>query len=167
MEKARRLFVEKREGFRVEASSLLRDFNENLSLSLRSLRLVNVYDLFGFTDELVEKSRYSVFGETVTDLVTDSFPTDGKILAVEFLPGQFDQRASSARDCVHLIEPEADIRIKSARMLVFDPDTTEETLQRIAAYYINPVECRRKDLSVIQESEQASVKPVEDLTGFC
>jgi phosphoribosylformylglycinamidine synthase len=167
MEKARRLFVEKREGFRVEASSLLRDFNENLSLSLRSLRLVNVYDLFGFTDELVEKSRYSVFGETVTDLVTDTFPTDGKILAVEFLPGQFDQRASSARDCVHLIEPEADIRIKSARMLVFDADTTDETLERIAAYFINPVECRRKDLSVIQESEQASVKPVEDLTGFC
>ena len=167
MQKPRRLFVEKREGFRVEASSLLNDFNENLSLSLRSLRLVNVYDLFGFTDELVEKCRYSVFGETVTDLVTDTLPTEGKFLAVEYLPGQFDQRASSACDCVHLIDPAADIRIKSARMLVFDADVTDETLARIAAYYINPVECRRKDLSVIQESEQASVKPVEDLSGFC
>ena len=67
MQQPRRLFVEKREGFRVEASSLLRDFNENLSLSLGSLRLVNVYDLFGFSDELVEKCRYTVFGETVTD----------------------------------------------------------------------------------------------------
>ena len=167
MEKPRRLFVEKREGFRVEASSLLKDFNENLSLNLRTLRLVNVYDLFGFSEELVEKCRYSVFGETVTDRVTDTFPTEGKFLAVEFLPGQFDQRASSACDCVHLIEPDADIRIKSARMLVFDADVTDETLARIAAYYINPVECRRKDLSVIQESEQASVKPVEDLSGFC
>ena len=72
MEKPRRLFVEKREGFRVEASSLLKDFNENLSLNLRTLRLVNVYDLFGFSEELVEKSRYSVFGETVTDRVTDA-----------------------------------------------------------------------------------------------
>ena len=167
MEQPRRLFVEKREGFRVEASSLLRDFNENLSLSLGSLRLVNVYDLFGFSDQLVEKCRYTVFGETVTDQVTDVLPSAGKYLAVEYLPGQFDQRASSACDCVHLIDPEADIRIKSARLLLFDEDVTEETLSRIAAYYINPVESRRKDLSVIQENEQASVKPVEDLTGFC
>ena len=167
MEQPRRLFVEKREGFRVEASSLLKDFNENLSLSLGSLRLVNVYDLFGFSDQLVEKCRYTVFGETVTDQVTDVLPSAGKYLAVEYLPGQFDQRASSACDCVHLIEPEADIRIKSARLLLFDENVTEETLAKIAAYYINPVESRRKDLSVIQENEQASVKPVEDLTGFC
>ncbi len=167
MEQPRRLFVEKREGFRVEASSLLRDFNENLSLSLGSLRLVNVYDLFGFSDQLVEKCRYTVFGETVTDQVTDDLPSAGKYIAVEYLPGQFDQRASSACDCVHLIDPEADIRIKSARLLLFDETVTDQTLARIAAYYINPVESRRKDLSVIQENEQASVKPVEDLTGFC
>ena len=167
MEQPRRLFVEKREGFRVEASSLLRDFNENLSLSLGSLRLINVYDLFGFSDQLVEKCRYTVFGETVTDQVTDVLPSAGKYLAVEYLPGQFDQRASSACDCVHLIDPEADIRIKSARLLLFEESVSEETLARIAAYYINPVESRRKDLSVIQENEQASVKPVEDLTGFC
>ena len=61
MVKPRRIFVEKREGFRVEASSLLRDFNENLSLSLRSLRVLNVYDLFGFSEDLLEKCRYSVF----------------------------------------------------------------------------------------------------------
>ena len=162
-----RLFVEKRESFRVEASSLLKDFNENLSLNLRSLRLVNVYDLFGFTPDLVEKSRYSVFGEKATDLVTDTLPLEGsKYLAVEYLPGQFDQRASSAVDCVHLIEPGADIRIKSARLLVFDGSVSDETIERIAAYFINPVECRRKDLSVIQESEQASVKPVEQFPGF-
>ena len=163
----KRLFVEKREAFRVEASSLLKDFNENLSLNLRSLRLVNVYDLFGFSEDLVEKSRYSVFGEKATDLVTDAFPLEGsKYLAVEYLPGQFDQRASSAVDCVHLIEPGADIRIKSARLLVFDGSVSDETIERIAAYFINPVECRRKDLSVIQESEQASVKPVEQFPGF-
>ena len=150
----------------MEAQSLLADFNENLSLQLPWLRLVKVYDLFGFTLELLEKSRYSVFGETVTDIVSDSFPTGCKYLAVEYLPGQFDQCASSAEDCVHLIDPAADIRIKSARMLLFPSDTPEETLKRIAAYYINPVESRVKDLSVIQESEKAEVKPVEDLRGF-
>ena len=150
----------------MEAQSLLADFNENLSLQLPWLRLVKVYDLFGFTGELLEKSRYSVFGETVTDIVSDSCPTGCKYLAVEYLPGQFDQCASSAEDCVHLIDPAADIRIKSARMLLFPSDTPEETLKRIAAYYINPVESRVKDLSVIQESEKAEVKPVEDLSGF-
>ena len=150
----------------MEAQSLLADFNENLSLQLPWLRLVKVYDLFGFTGELLEKSRYSVFGETVTDIVSDSCPTGCKYLAVEYLPGQFDQCASSAEDCVHLIDPAADIRIKSARMLLFPSDTLEETLKRIAAYYINPVESRVKDLSVIQESEKAEVKPVEDLSGF-
>ena len=95
--KSNRIFVEKREQFRVEASSLLAEFNENLSLHLKSLRLINVYDLFGFSDELLEKCRYSVFGEVVTDIVSDSCPLEGKkYIAVEYIPGQFDQRASSA-----------------------------------------------------------------------
>ena len=166
MEQARRLFAEKREAFRIEAASLLRDFNGNLSLGLKNLRLVNIYDLSGFTPELVEKCRYSVFGEKVTDLVTDTMPQGGKYLAVEYLPGQFDQRASSAEDCVHLIEPGAEISIKSARLLIFDPDVPDEVIDRIAAYYINPVECRRKDMDVLSFQEKAGVKPLEDLSGF-
>ena len=145
---------------------MLRDFNENLSLSLGSLRLVNVYDLFGFSDELVEKCRYTVFGETVTDEVTDTFPAAGKYLAVEYLPGQFDQRASSAVDCVHLIDPEADVQIKSARLLVFDDAVTSEEVERVAHYFINPVESRRKDMSVLSLADKADVKPLENLSGF-
>ena len=166
MERPRRIFVEKREGFRVEAASLLKDFNENLSLSLRSLSLYNVYDLFGFSDELLEKCRYTVFGETVTDEVSDNAPAGKKYLAVEYLPGQFDQRASSAVDCVHLIDPEADVQIRSARLLVFGEEITPEELDRVAHYFINPVESRRKDLSVLSLAEKADVKPLEDLTGF-
>ena len=70
----RRIFVEKKEQFRVEAASLLAEFNENLSLSLGSLRLLNVYDLFGFSDDLLEKSRYSVFGEVVPASSTSGPP---------------------------------------------------------------------------------------------
>ena len=82
----------------------------------------------------MEKSRYSVFGEKATDLVTDTLPLEGsKYLAVEYLPGQFDQRASSAVDCVHLIEPGADIRIKSARLIIFDGSVSDETIERIQA----------------------------------
>ena len=165
--KSRRIFVEKKQQFRVEASSLLAEFNENLSLGLRSLRLLNVYDLFGFSDDLLEKSRYTVFGEVVTDVVTDSFPLEGKkYIAVEYIPGQFDQRASSAVDCVHLIDPAADITIKSSRLLVFDDDTSEETLAKVRHYFINPVESRPKDLGVLALGEKADVKPLEDLSGF-
>ncbi len=165
--RARRIFVEKAPRFRVEAQSLLADFNENLSLGLESLRLVNVYDLFGFSDELLEQCRYRVFGERVTDIVSDSLPLDGlKWLAVEYLPGQFDQRASSAEDCVHLLAPEAKIAIRSARLLIFPEGTSEEALARVRHYFINPVESREKDMSRLAEAGEAAVRPLEDLRGF-
>ena len=162
-----RIFVEKHPEFQVEAKSLLGELNENLQLELKTLRLLNVYDLFGFTPELLEKSRYSVFGEIVTDSVTDSINLDGaKYIAVEYLPGQFDQRAASAVDCVHLIEPSAQISIKSSKLLIVDANASEETLEKIRHYYINPVESRTKDLSKLADTEHAAVKPVPVLEGF-
>ena len=164
---SKRIFVEKKEGFSVEAMSLLGEFNENLSLSLKSLRLINIYDLDGFSDALVEESLYKVFGETVTDTVTDTFPLEGrKYIAVEYIPGQFDQRAASAVDCVHLIDPSADIRIKSSRLLLFDDETPDEDIEKIKHYFINPVECRAKDLDAPAFGALAQKKPLEDLTGF-
>ena len=162
-----RIFVEKHPEFQVEAKSLLGELNENLQLELKTLRLLNVYDLFGFTPELLDKSRYSVFGEIVTDSVTDSIDLDGaKYIAVEYLPGQFDQRAASAVDCVHLIDPTARISIKSSKLLIVDSDASEETLEKIRHYYINPVESRAKDLSKLADTEHAAVKPVPVLEGF-
>ena len=162
-----RIFVEKHPEFQVEAKSLLGELNENLQLELKTLRLLNVYDLFGFTPDLLEKSRYSVFGEVVTDSVTDSIDLDGaKYIAVEYLPGQFDQRAASAVDCVHLIDPTARISIKSSKLLIVDSDASEETLEKIRHYYINPVESRAKDLSKLADTEHAAVKPVPVLEGF-
>ncbi len=162
-----RIFVEKRPGFRVEAESLQHDLNENLGLHLTQLRLLNVYDLFGFTPELLEASRYRVFGEVQTDEVTDACDLEGvKFLAVEYLPGQFDQRAASAVDCVRLIDPEADVRIRSARLLVFDAATTDEEVARVRKYYVNAVESREKNLAVLSDMEQAEVKPVEVLAGL-
>ena len=162
-----RIFVEKQPRFRVEAESLRRELNANLNLHLGSLRLLCVYDLFGFTPELLEKSRYAVFGEVVTDTVSDTCDLAGcRHLAVEFLPGQFDQRAASAVDCVRLIDPAADVRIRSSRLLVFDGSVTDEELDRIRHYYINAVESREKDLSVLSDMEQAEVKRVQVLDGF-
>ena len=165
--KNHRIYVEKLPRFRVEAESLRSELNANLGLSLGTLRLLNVYDLFGFSEELLEKSRYTVFGEIVTDRVSDVCDLTGcRCIAVEFLPGQFDQRAASAVDCVRLIDPAADVRIRSSKLLVFDGSVSEETLAKIRRYYINAVEAREKDLAVLNEQEQAEVKPVGVLEGF-
>ena len=162
-----RIYVEKLPRFQVEADTLRKELNNNLGLNLSSLRLLNVYDLFGFSEELLEKSRYAVFGEIVTDNVADECPLEGeKYLAVEYLPGQFDQRASSAVACVRLIEPTADVRIKSSKLLIFDKSLTDDELARIERYYINAVESRRKDLSQLSDMESAEVKPVPILYGL-
>lgn len=162
-----RIFVEKYPEFQVEAASLKAELNENLQLDLQSLRLLNVYDLFGFTPGLLEKSRYSVFGEIVTDKVSDECDLTGtRYIAVEYLPGQFDQRAASAVDCVHLIDPKADVRIKSSKLIILSGDTDDATIAKIKHYYINAVESREKDLSKLTDAESAAVKPVPVLDGF-
>ncbi len=162
-----RIFVEKLPQYRVEAESLRRELNGNLNLHLSELRLLNVYDLFGFSAELLEKSRYAVFGEVVTDTVSDACDLAGrKYLAIEFLPGQFDQRAASAVDCVRLIDPSADVRIRSSKLLIFDDGVTDEELARIRRYCINSVESREKALDRLTDMEQAEVKPVPVLDGF-
>ncbi|MDE6768935.1 MAG: phosphoribosylformylglycinamidine synthase, partial [Muribaculaceae bacterium] len=162
-----RIFVEKREPYRVEAESLRNELNSNLGLNIKDLRLLVVYDLFGFTPELVEKSDYKVFGEPATDTVSKEVDFEGRpYLAIESLPGQFDQRAAAAEECVKLIQPDADIEIRSAKLLIFDDSVGEEEMKKIAHYTINAVESRRKDLSILAAPERAAAKPVAVLEGF-
>ncbi len=162
-----RIFVEKRTPYRVEAESLRDELNSNLGLNIKDLRLLAVYDLFGFSPELVEKSSYKVFGEPATDTVSKEVDFEGRpYLAIESLPGQFDQRAAAAEECVKLIQPDADIEIRSAKLLIFDDSVGEEEMKKIAHYSINAVESRRKDLSVLAAPERAAAKPVAVLEGF-
>ena len=162
-----RIFVEKYPEFQVEARSLLHELNENLQLTLPSLRYLNVYDLFGFSEELLEKSRYSVFGEVVTDSVTDDCDLTGtKYIAVECLPGQFDQRAASAVDCVRLIDPAAKVSIRASKLIILPGDTADEVVDAIKKYYINAVESREKDLAKLSAMEQPEVTPVPVLEGL-
>ena len=162
-----RIYVEKLPKFQVEAKSLQAELNLNLGLNLQNVRTINVYDLFNFSDELLEKSRYQVFGEIVTDNVTDELNLDGKkYIATEYLPGQFDQRASSAIDCCKLIDPKAEINIRSGRIIILDDNTTDEDIEKIKKYVINAVEAREKDLSKLTDMEQAPIIPVKVLEGF-
>ena len=162
-----RIFVEKKEPFRIEADSLKKDLNSNLGLNIKDLRLFSVYDLFGFTPELLSRSSARVFGEPATDVVSLDFDLNNKsFLGVESLPGQFDQRAAAAEECVKLIEPEADINIRSAKLLVFDDSVGKEELDKISRYVINAVESREKDMSKLEAPGFAEAKPVEILSGF-
>jgi len=162
-----RIFVEKRAPYRIEAESLRKELNSNLGLNIGSLRFLCVYDLFGFSDELLEKSRYRVFGEPATDTVSDTVETEGRpYLAVECLPGQFDQRAASARECVNLLQPDADVEISSATMMIFDDTVSEDDLKKIAHYTINAVESREKNLDLLARPERAQARPVAVLDGF-
>ncbi|MFI3316623.1 MAG: phosphoribosylformylglycinamidine synthase [Rikenellaceae bacterium] len=166
-----RIFVEKKSQFCVEADSLRHELEANLNLSIKSLRHICVYDLFGFSPELLERSRYGVFGETVTDTVTDTLDSASmKSIAIEFLPGQFDQRAASAVDCVKLLEPTADVRIKSSRIILLSDDVSDADVDRVKRYSINAVECREKDLSQLSDMEQAEIIPatvLENFTAMC
>ncbi len=162
-----RIFVEKRPEFRVEAESLRNELNSNLGLDIKELRLFAVYDLFGFTPELLEKTRRSVFGEIATDEICDTVDLSGTPhLAYEALPGQFDQRAASARECVRLLQPDAEVEITAARLMTFDPSVAPADIERVAKYCINTVESRRKNLDVLHLPERAHANPVKVLEGL-
>ena len=138
-----RIYVEKKEKYQVEAKSLQAELNLNLGLNQKNVRTINVYDLFNFDNDLLEKAKYKVFGEIVTDNVFDNLDlSNKKYIAIEFLPGQFDQRASSAIDCVKLINPDADINIRSGRIIILDDDTSDEDLEKVKKFEINAVEAR-------------------------
>ena len=135
--------------------------------------------MFGFSQELLDKCLYSVFGEIVTDRVSTEFDFEGcPYIAVEFLPGQFDQRASSAEDCVHLIDPKADITIKSGKILVFDKDFAAADIDKVKKYFVNPIESRIKDIAVLERFAHPAAERVsviedfinlkeEDLAAYC
>ncbi len=162
-----RIFVEKKADFQTEALELKSELNENLQLKIQELRLLNVYDLFGFTEDLLNRCRYRVFGEIVTDKVSDECLLDDyNFIAIEYLPGQFDQRASSAIDCVHLLEPNAQISIKTARLILLDKELSAQELERIKSYCINEIECQEKDLNKLEEQVYNREQGIIVLDGF-
>ena len=113
-----RIFVERRAGFTGEADALLRELRDILGISdLTGLRLLNRYDVEGIDDELFQRCVPTVFSEPQTDVATTEMPAwDGPVFAVEYLPGQFDQRADSASECVQLISQGERPTVRSAKV---------------------------------------------------
>ena len=141
--------------------------NQNFNLKINNLRHLKVYDIFNIDEELLKKAESVVFSEPVTDDIYHEFPLDGKkYFAVEFLPGQFDQRADSAMQCLKLLNPKTEAVIKSANLYVIDGDLTDEQWQKVKKYCINEVEAREKDMSRLELMEDPEVQDVPIYNGF-
>ncbi|MDR1112513.1 MAG: phosphoribosylformylglycinamidine synthase, partial [Bacteroidales bacterium] len=162
-----RIFVEKKAEFRIEADSLRIELNRNLHLNIKSLRLINVYDIFNISPALLETAKWRVFAEPVTDDVHEQVNIETfKQIAIEFLPGQFDQRADSAQQCLSLIDPKTEAIVKSAKLILIDENVSDEAIMRIKKYCINEVEAREKDMSILSVSEEVKITDVPVIKSF-
>ncbi len=143
-----RIFVEKKKELAFEAKSLLSDINSLLLInSVKDLRILNRYDVENIDPELFEYSKKTVFSEPQLDIVTDEFYDDNAVIfAVEYLPGQFDQRADSASQCIQIISKGERPLVRTAKIYALYGDISAGELAEIKNYVINAVEAREASL---------------------
>ncbi len=144
-----RIYVEKKKELANEASGVLSDLRTFLQIkNLTGLRLLNRYDVENIEKELFDYSVKTVFSEPQLDIVTESVENadDAYVFATEYLPGQFDQRADSAAQCIQIISQGERPLVKTAKVYVLYGDLTEEDIAAVKKYVINPVESREASL---------------------
>lgn len=169
----RRIFVEKRQGFfDIPAQQLHDDLVESFRLSeLKAVRLFNRYDIEGLSDEEYAQVKAVVFSEPPVDVVYEeelpSFP-NSTMFAVEYLPGQYDQTADSAAQCVQLVTQKERPEIATARVVVLVGDVSAADVEKIKSYYINAVESREASMEKPETLDMKFQAPadVELLEGF-
>ena len=164
-----RIFVEKRPGLDNEARGLASDINELLQIeSVKKVRLFNRYDVDNITKELFDYSVNTVFSEPQLDVVTEELPEADAVFAVEYLPGQFDQRASSAAECIQIISRGERPAVRTAKVYALYGNISGEELSAIKKYVINAVESREADMAVpaTLETEYEVPDSVETVEGF-
>ena len=185
-----RIYVEKKPGFAVEAQQLLSELHTVIPEKLPgdlSLRIINMYDVEGITDELFEQCIPAVFSEPQVDIASTSLPVEGavvdqepngkglvslptdvQVFAVEPLPGQFDQRAASASECIQLISQGERPVVRAAKVYVLEGKISPDALAAIKHYVINPIEAREASLA-LRDTLSLQIpepQPVEVVEGF-
>ena len=162
-----RIFVRKKDAFQVESQSLASELKQSLHLSDDfSVVKYNLYDVFEADENDIALLKKNVCSEVVTDEVLDAVDLEGKAyIAYEFLPGQYDQRADSAMQCLMLLNNKQTVRIHSGTLLVFE-NVTAEQVEKIQTYMINPVESRVKDLNVLEDSQEIEIEAVPIIENF-
>ncbi|MGI5984448.1 MAG: phosphoribosylformylglycinamidine synthase, partial [Oscillospiraceae bacterium] len=167
-----RVYVEKKSSEALEAKALCSDICSFLGIEgLENLRIINRYDVENISSELFEQCKRTIFSEPQLDIVTDTLTdTEGcAVFAVEFLPGQFDQRADSAAQCIQIVSQGGRPTVKTAKVYVLSGRLTDLELETIKNYVINPVESRLASLESFETLETNYDIPteVETLFGFC
>lgn len=169
METIKRLYVEKKAGCDIEAQHLLEDIRENLGISgLLGIRVLNRYDIEGISENDYEYAKKTIFSEPPVDYVyeeTFSWDKEEKIFATEFLPGQYDQRADSAMQCIQLISQAEKPLIVVAKVFVLKGELSQEEFEKIKNYCINPVDSREAVLEKPKSLKMEMDYP-EDVKSF-
>ena len=167
-----RIFVEKRKGFDVLAKQTLWDIRHNLGMkSVEDLRYINRYDISGLSKEDFDKAKNIILSEPNQDVVyEETLPVEAgwRIFAMEYLPGQYDQRGDSAEQCTQLLTQKERCKVLTARVIVLKGEITDEELRKIEEYLINPVESRLASLDKPESLDIPAEIPenVKTVEGF-
>ena len=170
----KRIFVEKKADFQVKSESLVRELQHNLGLSsLKSIRIVQVYDVFNLAEDLFAPAEKHIFSEQVTDHVLDEAAVQADIanyafFAIESLPGQFDQRAASSQEALLLLGSSSDVTVNTAQLYLVNKDIEATELEAVKNYLLNPVDSRFKDITtgIAKQEFSESDKTIPKLTFF-
>ena len=172
MSRVIRIFVEKKPGFDIEAGHIMADLRENLGMTaIEDLRYLNRYDISGLSQEEFQQARGTILSEPNVDQVYDEefpAPEGYRVFAMEYLPGQDDQRADSAAQCVQLLTQGERPQVLTARVVAVKGNITDEQFEKIQSYLVNPVESRIASLDKPESLDmQAEVPPdVARVKGF-
>ncbi|EHK2337507.1 phosphoribosylformylglycinamidine synthase [Clostridium perfringens] len=167
----RMVFVEKKAGFNVESQILLKDFKDNLGIeALDDVRVLNKYILGDMEEEQYVRTVNTILSEAPVDRVYEEnfeIGQDEIVFGVEYLPGQYDQRADSASECIMLLTEEEKVPVKSSKVIILKGNLNEEEIKKIKSYYINPVDSREvSPLSKVLEENLEEPNEVQVLDGF-
>lgn len=170
----KRIFVEKKADFQVKSESLVRELQHNVGLSsLKSIRIVQVYDVFDLAEDLFAPAEKHIFSEQGTDHVLDEVSVQADLanyafFAIESLPGQFDQRAASSQEALLLLGSSSDVTVNTAQLYLVNKDIDATELEAVKNYLLNPVDSRFKDITtgIAKQEFSESDKTIPKLTFF-
>ena len=168
----KRIYVEKKDGFQVEANALFHDLRNNLGIKgLKKVRIIDRYDVEGIGEEEYLKARDIVFYKPMVEYLYEEEPPvePGQLVfGVELLPGQYDQRADSIAQCIQILTCKDKPVVKAAKLIVLSGNVSDDEFKKIKDYYINPIESREtsEEVPVSLESKPESSQDVKILSGF-